>query len=181
MINIFVLIALGIWLIMAIYWVLKSKKNGILNEVIGLIKIIGSGLVVFLPAILNIKFLTYIPVFPIQIIGLLIVVFGFIICILAREYLSINWSGKIMLQERHALIQNGPYKIIRHPIYSGLLVMMLGSSIIIGNLIDFIWVFFCLFGLFRKAKQEEKLLSGEFGESFEQYKNKTKMLIPYIL
>jgi protein-S-isoprenylcysteine O-methyltransferase Ste14 len=77
--------------------------------------------------------------------------------------------------------KNGPYKIIRHPIYSGVLVMMLGSSIIVRNLFCFIWVLFCIFGLYRKSKQEEKLLEKEFGEIFNEYKKDTKMIIPYIL
>jgi protein-S-isoprenylcysteine O-methyltransferase len=180
-IKFFVLVPIIIWLAMFIYWVIRSKSKGIINEIVGLIKLFVSGLVLFIPAFIRFEFLTYKSLLAIQIIGLIIVLSGFIICIIAREYLSKNWSGKVTIQEKHELIEKGPYKIVRHPIYSGVLVMMLGSSIIIGNLIDFIWVFFCLFGLFRKAKQEEKLLLGEFGESFERYKKRTKMLIPYIL
>jgi len=86
-----------------------------------------------------------------------------------------------MIQKEHTLIERGPYKIIRHPIYSGILVMMLGSSIIIGNLFGFIWTAFCFIGLHRKSKQEEKLLENEFGEMYEEYKKKTKMIVPYVL
>jgi protein-S-isoprenylcysteine O-methyltransferase len=179
--NFLVLLPIIIWLTMFIYWVIRSKSKGILNEIVGLIKLFVSGLVLFIPAFLPFEFLTYKSLLSIQIIGLVIMIFGFIVCIMAREYLSKNWSGRVTIQEKHELIKKGPYKKIRHPIYFGVLVMMLGSSIIIGNLIDFIWVLFSFFGLYRKSKQEEKLLEKEFGGIYGQYKKETKMIIPYIL
>jgi protein-S-isoprenylcysteine O-methyltransferase Ste14 len=180
-INIFGIISLTFWFVIFIYWIIRSKNRGILNEIVGLIKLICSGLVLFIPAFISFAFFSYKHFLTVQIIGLSITLFGFIICIMASEFLALNWSGKIAIQEKHKLIKNGPYKKIRHPIYSGVLIMMLGSSIIIGNLFDFIWIFFCFFGLYRKSKQEEKLLTKEFGEEYEQYKKESKMLIPYIL
>ena len=180
-INILGIISLACWVIIFIYWVIRSKSRGILNEIVGLMKLICSGLILFIPAFIPFSFLEYKHFLVVQIIGLSINFLGFIICIMAREFLALNWSGKIAIQEKHKLIKNGPYKKIRHPIYSGILVMMLGSSIIMGNLFDFIWMFFCLFGLYRKSKQEETLLIKEFDEEYEQYKKESKMLIPYIL
>jgi protein-S-isoprenylcysteine O-methyltransferase Ste14 len=148
---------------------------------VGLTKLFFSGLILHVPTFFSFSFLSYKPSFTFKIIGISIILLGFIVSILGREYLSSNWSGKVIIQEKHELIKKGPYKIIRHPIYSGVLVMMIGSSIIIGSIIGFIWLPLCFFGLLRKSKQEEELLINEFGETYEQYKKETKMIIPYLL
>ena len=179
--NIFAALSIFLWLSIFIFWIAKSRNRGLMNEIAGLAKLFFSGLVLHVPAFLPFRQFSYKPFFAVQITGLLTAIFGYIVCILARQYLSENWSGKVMIQKEHTLIERGPYKIIRHPIYSGILVMMLGSSIIIGNLFGFIWTAFCFIGLHRKSKQEEKLLENEFGEMYEEYKKKTKMIVPYVL
>ena len=179
--NIFVIFSIVLWLSIFIYWIVKSKDKRILNEIGGLMKLVFSGLVLHIPAFLPHKYFTYKQFIVIQIFGIIIITFGFFICIWARHCLSKNWSGKVIIQKEHTLIKNGPYKIIRHPIYSGVLTMMFGSNIIIGNAFDFIWVLFCFIGLYRKSKQEEQLLENEFGEDYEEYKKETKMIIPNIL
>ena len=179
--NIFVIFSIVLWLSIFIYWVIKSRDKGILNEIVGLAKLVFSGLILHIPMFLPFKYFTYKKYLVIQIFGLVFIAFGLFICILARQCLSENWSGKVIIQNGHTLIKNGPYKIIRHPIYTGVLVMMLGSSIIVGNIFGFIWVLFCFMGLYRKSKQEEHLLENEFGKDYEEYKKETKMIIPNIL
>ena len=179
--DFFIIFSIVLWLAIFIYWVVRSKNQGVLNEITGLVKLLFSGLVLFVPILFPLDFLVY-KKFPVtDITGACFTIFGFIVCIVSREYLASNWSGKVKIQEKHNLIKDGPYKIIRHPIYTGVLVMMLGSGIIIGNILDFVWVLFCFFGLYRKSKQEEKLLINEFGQLYEQYKKETKMMIPYLL
>ena len=180
-IDFFELLSIILWLLLFVFWVVKSKKKGFLNEIAGLSKLLLSGLLLHVLIFLNFNYFSYKKFLTIKIIGLGIIALGFFICILARQYLSKNWSGKVAIQKEHSLIINGPYKIIRHPIYSGVLIMMIGSSIIIGNLFCFIWVIFCFMGLYRKSKQEEHLLEKEFGEEYDKYKKGTKMMIPYLL
>jgi protein-S-isoprenylcysteine O-methyltransferase Ste14 len=98
----------------------------------------------------------------------------------ARQSLGQNWSGAVVLQEEHTLTRDGPYRFVRHPIYSGGLLAMLGSALVLGQAFDFVWVAFCAFGLIRKAGQEEGLLSGKFPAEYVLYKKQTKMLIPFI-
>ena len=179
--NFFVFSSMILWLVLFVYWIFRSKSKGILNEIAGLVKLIFSGLVLYVPVFLPLEYFSYKQFTIVGITGLIITLFGFTVCIISREYLSKNWSGKVTIQEKHTLVKNGPYGIIRHPIYAGVLVMMSGSGIITGNLFGFVWVLFCFFGLFRKSKQEEKLLEKEFGEIYEEYKKETKMMIPYIL
>ena len=176
-----IFISIILWFIIFVYWVIRSRKQGILNEIFGLSKLLFSGLLLYVPVFFSVDIMSYKPLPLIHIVGLLIIVMGFVVCIAGREYLSSNWSGKVIIQENHELVKNGPYKIIRHPIYSGVLCMMLGSSVILGSVFCFIWAIFCFFGLYRKSKQEEILLEEEFGEAYKLYRKETKMLIPYVL
>ena len=179
--SIFVTSSLALWFLIFLYWIIRSKEKGILNEIAGLAKLIVSGLVLYIPVFLQLKIFTFGNNLIVNIFGLVISIFGLLVCIIAREYLSKNWSGKVTVQEGHNLIKNGPYKIIRHPIYSGILIMMFGSGIIAGFLFGFLWVLFCFFGLYRKSRQEEILLENKFGSEYEDYKKETKMMIPKIL
>ncbi|MCL2832566.1 MAG: isoprenylcysteine carboxylmethyltransferase family protein [Treponema sp.] len=179
--NPFIVISILLWIAVFVYWLIRSQKQGIMNEIAGLIKLALSGLIIFIPVIFLSVLYLYKPLFLLNIIGTGIVAFGFILCIVSREYLAQNWSGKVVIQAEHTLVQNGPYKILRHPIYSGVLIMMLGSSLLAGNLLGFVWFVFSFFGLYRKSKQEEELLITKFGDSYEQYKKSTSMIIPKIL
>jgi protein-S-isoprenylcysteine O-methyltransferase Ste14 len=98
----------------------------------------------------------------------------------ARQYLGKNWSGNVVLQDEHTITKGGPYQFVRHPIYAGGLFAMLGSALMIGEIFGLVWVLFCAFGLIRKARQEEELLTGKFPAEYRLYKQQTKMLIPLI-
>jgi protein-S-isoprenylcysteine O-methyltransferase Ste14 len=80
----------------------------------------------------------------------------------SRQLLGKNWSGNVILQKEHSLTTEGLYKIVRHPIYSGGLLAMLGSAIVLGQIFGFAWIVFSTLGLTRKIKQEEKLLEEKF-------------------
>jgi protein-S-isoprenylcysteine O-methyltransferase Ste14 len=69
---------------------------------------------------------------------------------------------------------------VRHPIYSGGLLAMCGSAIVLGQIFGFIWVLFCAFGLTMKIKQEENLLTKQFPDEYPLYKKQVKKLIPFI-
>jgi protein-S-isoprenylcysteine O-methyltransferase Ste14 len=115
------------------------------------------------------------------IIGLSISVIGGVIACTSRYILGKNWSLSIQRKENHQLIQNGIYKIVRHPIYTGLLLLFIGNAIIVGDYRAIIAVFIVFISLWLKLKKEEKLLSEAFGTEYMKYKNKTKAIIPYLL
>jgi protein-S-isoprenylcysteine O-methyltransferase Ste14 len=85
------------------------------------------------------------------------------------------------IRQDHTITRTGPYRFVRHPIYSGILLGLTGTAIGVGYLI----VVFCvilIFGLFViKVRMEEKFLLEEFGEEYAQYKREVKALIPYVL
>ena len=76
--NIFVTLSIVLWLSIFIYWIVKSKDKGILNEIVGLTKLVFSGLILHIPAFLPFKYFTYKQYLVIQIFGLIIIALGFL-------------------------------------------------------------------------------------------------------
>ena len=98
----------------------------------------------------------------------------------ARKTLDRNWSANIVLKDSHELITSGPYKFVRHPIYTGISLMVLGVVLYVNTLAFTIFFILFFFGAYYKAKKEEKLLISHFGEKYINYKKEVKALIPYI-
>jgi len=115
------------------------------------------------------------------VIGLIIAIIGAIIACSSRYRLGKNWSLSVQKKESHQLIKKGIYKIIRHPIYTGLLLLFIGNAIIVGDYRAIIAVLIVFASFWFKLKKEEKLLTETFGTEYEEYKNQTKALIPYVL
>lgn len=115
------------------------------------------------------------------IIGLLISVSGAIIACTSRYILGKNWSLSVQKKENHQLIIHGIYKMVRHPIYTGILLLFIGNAIIVGDYRAIIAVLIVFISLWLKLKKEEKLLIEIFGMEYVVYKSQTKALIPYLL
>ncbi len=115
----------------------------------------------------------------ISFLGVLLCAAGIGIAIWARYYLGSNWGMPMSQREKPELIQSGPYAYIRHPIYSGLLLAMLGSTVTIG-LFWLIPLAIMLFYFIYSVKIEEKHMRQKFPKEYVDYMNKTKALIPYI-
>jgi protein-S-isoprenylcysteine O-methyltransferase Ste14 len=114
-------------------------------------------------------------------IGLIISFIGLIIACWSRYLLGKNWSLSVQKKENHELIKSGFYKIVRHPIYTGILLIFIGNIIIVGDYRGFIALTIVFASFWYKLKKEERILTEIFGEKYELYKNKTKALIPLIL
>ncbi len=117
---------------------------------------------------------------PIGILADVIVLLGLVIAIWARSVLGTNWSSRVTLKQDHELIQRGPYRLVRHPIYSGLLLMVFGTAVLAGRVGGFIAVIISFCGVWIKLHQEEVLLSKHFPE-YAEYKSRTKALVPFLL
>ena len=111
-------------------------------------------------------------------IGLLLAAGGLIFAVWARVALGANWSGTVTIKSGHNLIRRGPYRWIRHPIYTGLLTSVAGSILLQGEVRSFLGFAIILFALYRKAKREERFLSEEFGDSFAEHAKHTGMFLP---
>ena len=111
-------------------------------------------------------------------IGLVFTAAGLCFAVWARMHLGKYWSGRITLKENHRVIQTGPYALVRHPIYSGLILALFGTAITLGTISAFAGFAFMLISFVRKLKIEETWLRSQFGAEYEAYRNRVKALIP---
>jgi len=114
----------------------------------------------------------------VALIGLALTVGGLIFAVWARIALGANWSGTVTIKSGHNLIRRGPYRWIRHPIYTGLLASLVGTVLLQGEVRAFLGFAVILFALYRKARREERFLSEEFGDEFAEHTKHTGMFLP---
>jgi len=113
--------------------------------------------------------------------GMAMTAVGLAFAIWARLHLGGNWSGTITLKQDHTLVRTGPYRLVRHPIYSGLLLALLGSAIAIGEWRGLLAVALAGLALLRKSSLEEHWLRENFGNDYERYASEVPALIPSIM
>ncbi|HKM82434.1 MAG TPA: isoprenylcysteine carboxylmethyltransferase family protein [Terriglobia bacterium] len=111
-------------------------------------------------------------------LGLVLTAAGVTISIWARVSLGTNWSGVVTLKDNHELIRKGLYRWIRHPIYTGILLAMIGTAMIKGHLRGWLGFLIVWAAFYIKARREEGFLRGEFGERFEEHAKHTGMFFP---
>jgi protein-S-isoprenylcysteine O-methyltransferase Ste14 len=116
--------------------------------------------------------------FPLALAGFFLVLGGIAFSIWARLTLDGNWSGIATLKQDHTLTRTGPYRITRHPIYSGLLLALAGSALERGLVRSLLAIVICALGLWLKIAVEEKLMVHGFGEQYLQYRREVPALIP---
>jgi protein-S-isoprenylcysteine O-methyltransferase Ste14 len=110
--------------------------------------------------------------------GVVITAMGVAIAIWARMILNTNWSGVVALKTGHELIRKGPYRWIRHPIYTGILLAMIGTAIVRNHVRGWIGVAVVIATFYFKARREEQFLRQEFGAGFEEHSRHTGMFLP---
>lgn len=115
------------------------------------------------------------------IVGSIVVFSGAVLNVIGRFYLGGNWANHIKIYKDHKLVNKGLYKVVRHPLYSSIMVMFIGGCISYLNIYTFILeiTVFVPF-MYYRAKQEEKLLSQRFPE-YTNYKKSTGMFLPKII
>ena len=113
------------------------------------------------------------------IVGVVLCGSGISFSIWSRRTLGKNWSGPVTLKKDHDLIRNGPYAIVRHPIYFGSLVSLTGSATTTAELRGFFGVFLVFYALLKKIEEEEALLETHFKE-YAEYRTHVKRLIPFV-
>jgi protein-S-isoprenylcysteine O-methyltransferase Ste14 len=99
----------------------------------------------------------------------------------ARLYLGSNWSGVVTLKDDHTLIRSGPYGLVRHPIYTGILLALVGSALARGDAGGVIG--FCLIAgsFLRKISIEERWLAEQFPLDYAAYQRDVPALVPHLV
>ncbi|HEY3858346.1 MAG TPA: isoprenylcysteine carboxylmethyltransferase family protein [Gammaproteobacteria bacterium] len=98
----------------------------------------------------------------------------------ARHTLGTNWSGRVTIKQDHELVTGGPYRWVRHPIYTGVLFAYAGSVLALGRVGGIFAIAIMLMIFARKISLEEKMLDQHFGERYAAYRRGTHALIPLI-
>jgi protein-S-isoprenylcysteine O-methyltransferase Ste14 len=111
-------------------------------------------------------------------LGVLLVLAGLAFAIWARWHLGRNWSSTVAVKQDHTLIQSGPYRWIRHPIYSGMVLALFGTALAIGEPRGFLGAGLILLGFVIKLLGEEARMRDTFPLAYDAYCRRTARLIP---
>jgi len=114
----------------------------------------------------------------IRAVGATLTVAGVAFAIWARYHIGQYWSSAVALKVDHKLIRTGPYARIRHPIYTGILLALAGTALLVGEYRAILAFVLWFAGLAWKASREEALLATEFGPAFEEHKRLTGFFLP---
>jgi protein-S-isoprenylcysteine O-methyltransferase Ste14 len=113
-------------------------------------------------------------------IGLALCIAGAALAIWSRAILGANWSAQVQIKQGHELIQRGPYALIRHPIYTGLILLFAGNAVMVGDWRGVLAVAIVTVSFWRKYLLEENLLAQEFGTPYAEYRKRTYPLFPFL-
>lgn len=183
---------IGLWLAVALLWLVAAlttkptaRRAPFNTRLIEIACSVAAWLLIFDPR-MAIWFLLgwrFVPrVEAVEWIGLVLTAAGIGLTATARLYLGSNWSGRVTIKENHELICRGPYRLVRHPIYSGLLLAAFGTALAIGEVRGLLGFLLALIGWWFKSRVEERLLTEQFGDEYRRYREQVRAaLIPFIL
>jgi protein-S-isoprenylcysteine O-methyltransferase Ste14 len=179
-----------VWIVFVLYWQVKAADtkttqrlepgaSRIFRVLIFLIAIV----LLSIPRI-PLRWL-YLPLWPQGYwpfcVGAAVTVAGLLFAVWARQHLGRNWSRSVTIKQGHELITTGPYAVVRHPIYTGILAGFLGMAIAISQVRGFLVFVLILFVFWFKFRMEEKWMRSQFGETYATYARQTAALVPYLL
>jgi len=113
--------------------------------------------------------------------GFVLTFAGCAFAIWARFMLGGNWSGSVTVKHDHQLVLRGPYLLVRHPIYSGALLGLLGAAITVGEVRGLAGFAIAFYAWLMKSRMEEAFMTEQFGSQYTQYRQRVKAIIPFIL
>jgi protein-S-isoprenylcysteine O-methyltransferase Ste14 len=175
-------LAYAAWMLLVIYLTVaaigaKRDTQPHLGQSLGLTLAIIVALV--LPHLKMFQFVNFEPSAALSTIGLLLTAAGMGLLVWSRQTLGGNWSQTVSAKEDHELVTSGPYRYVRHPMYTGGLVACLGSAMSAGGVFVFLLLILTPLFLWRVVAEDE-LLSRQFPREFPEYKARTYALIPLV-
>jgi protein-S-isoprenylcysteine O-methyltransferase Ste14 len=180
--------ALGwVWAVFGVYWIVASRRGKAeQTSELSLYRFLRILLLVITFALLFSPWAgvgplgwRFSPPFPvIAYTGFAVALAGMGIAVWARIHLGQYWSDKVVLKVDHQLISSGPYARMRHPIYSGVLLGVAGTALVVGEWRGVLAFLLLLTNYAIKAKREEQILAGAFAEGFPEHKKRAGFLFP---
>jgi protein-S-isoprenylcysteine O-methyltransferase Ste14 len=180
-----------VWIIFFLYWRIRAFNTKTTQRIEPLasrilrifICLIAVALLIITPKYVPLPWL-YHQLWPTGLLpfwlGAAITIAGLLFAVWARQYLGRNWSSSVTIKQGHELITTGPYAVVRHPIYTGILTGFLGVAIAMSQVRGFIVpaLFFLAFWL--KLRREEQFMRSQFGDVYTAYAHHTSALVPYL-
>ena len=114
-------------------------------------------------------------------IGAAITAAGLAFAVWARRHIGRNWSASVTVKAGHELVTSGPYALVRHPIYTGLLLGFTGWAIATGQWRGVLAVLVAYLSLLRKYRLEERWMRERFGPAYDDYARRVKALVPFVI
>ncbi len=178
----------GLWLIFTAYWFVRAFHN---KRTVYRPNRFARSWYYFPPAVVwlivmhwspgRVRLLP--PSWTVRILGVTLCAAGIAVAIWARTILGKNWSGQPTIKENHELIRRGPYAVVRHPIYTGILLALTGTLLALWpTLGGLILIATVVVALRVKARQEETLMTREFPDAYPAYRRRVRYaIIPRVL
>lgn len=174
-----------IWVAFVVYWGVSAigvKKNikgsgwgrSFILRILAVVAI-----VLILQATPQWEFLGYHFSYGVQVLGVILSAAGIAFAIWARRHLGRDWSGTPSIKEGHELVTSGPYRFVRHPIYTGVILALFGSGLVNGIIWMVAFVIFTIVFV-RRIFIEERYMMQLFPNQYPEYKKRTKALIPFV-
>jgi protein-S-isoprenylcysteine O-methyltransferase Ste14 len=180
------ILILGCWVFLGLYWNILARSIKPTAE--------GqdwSGRLARMPIWLGYILLIFVWVHPFGMVvirrtaisgslAVVICALGLLVSVWSRKALGKEWSRDVELKQEHKLVERGPYSLVRHPIYTGHLLMGLGTAIGSGRLVAFAGLGLFFVGFWIKLRQEERLLVRSFPEEYPAYQARVRALVPFV-
>lgn len=177
-------VSAAIWALFSIYWEIAAKnaspearsESG-MSRGLHVFMVNAAVLLLFVP----VPGLTrrYLSVTTILIpLGLAVQLCSVLLAVWARRHLGRNWSGRVTIKVDHELVRSGPYRFVRHPIYTALLGMYAGTTVVSGEWHALIGFVLAAIAYWRKLRIEETNLAAAFGADWGDYRRSTWSLAP---
>jgi protein-S-isoprenylcysteine O-methyltransferase Ste14 len=177
-------VSIALWVAFTVYWSIaatrasaaKSSESKASRQ-FHVLLVNGSLLLLFISVPgLRARFLPNAP-FLVP-LGLTIQAASLVLAIAARRHLGRNWSGEVTVKVDHELVRSGPYRRIRHPIYTAIIGMYVGPAVMIGEMHSLLAVAIIIAAYWRKVGLEEHVLREEFGATYDDYARHSWAVIP---
>ncbi len=177
----------GSWILFLLYWLIsafgakRTAKREAPGQRLSHVIFMAAGYILLFEredyfGVLNERFMP--DVLWIDWLGSAMALAGVSFAIWARRNLGKYWSGAVTIKEGHQIIRTGPYAHIRHPIYTAMLIAIIGTALVVGEYRALVGFGIILFGFVRKARKEEAFLAANFGEFFKEHQRRTGFFLP---
>lgn len=180
----------ALWLAWAVYWWLLSRNVKVslrreppVSRLLHIAPLMFAAVLLWVPAApvswLNLRIIQW-AAWQFW-AGAILTAVGLLFTVWARRHLGTNWSGIVTVKQNHELVTTGPYVLVRHPIYTGLLLAFAGGAMARGDLRGLLAVLVVLAALWRKLRLEEHWMREQFGDQYLAYSARVCALVPFLL